>query len=102
MTAIPTGQRKLVELRDGGCVVCGMAPYDVHHRQRRREAGHRIENLVALCRVHHDAAHAHPRLARAWGLIVPTWGDPLTTPIWSPLRGGWVIYDDEGGWVLAA
>ena len=99
MSAIPAAKRRAVETRDGGCVVCGMAPYDVHHRMRRREGGHRLSGLVALCRTHHAEVHANPTLGRAWGLIVPTWGDTLTTPIWSPLRGAWVLYDDDGGWV---
>ena len=99
---IPASQRKLVLERDGGCVVCGAAPYDVHHRKRRRSGGHAASNLVALCRLHHSQAHANPDVARAWGLIVPMGGDPSRTPLWSPLRGSWVLYDDEGGWTAVA
>lgn len=92
---IPTRQRELVRERDGGCVVCGMAPYDVHHRKRRREGGHALSNLVALCRRHHAEAHANPDVARTWGLIVPTWGDSSLTPIWSAPRGVWLLLSDD-------
>lgn len=92
---IPARQRELVRERDGGCVVCGMAPYDVHHRKRRRDGGHATSNLVALCRLHHSWMHANPDVARAWGLIVSAWGDPSKTPIWHALRGVWLLLVDN-------
>lgn len=102
MSAIPAAARRAVLARDGACWICGDDEYDVHHRQRRREGGHAISNLVALCREHHAVAHAHPREARIWGLIVPTWDDPTTSPIWSPQASAWLLLDDQGGHSLVA
>lgn len=61
--------------------VCTDTATDVHHRQRRREGGHAITNLLHLCRPCHAWAHAHPAEARAAGLIVSVYGDPATVPV---------------------
>jgi 5-methylcytosine-specific restriction endonuclease McrA len=41
------------------CEICGSPAVDVHHIKYRSRLGKdEIENLMALCRVHHDLAHA--------------------------------------------
>jgi len=41
------------------CEVCGSTSHDVHHiNYRSRLGSDDIENLMALCRYHHDLAHA--------------------------------------------
>lgn len=73
MSSIPKAARKAVADRDQGqCCRCGGAATDVHHRQRRREGGHGVHNLVSLCRNCHSACHARPKMAMETGYIVPT------------------------------
>jgi hypothetical protein len=70
---IPQSQRRLVKARaQGRCERCGGPGSEVHHRQRRREGGHGIENLVLLCAIDHRWAHANPEDARREGYIVST------------------------------
>jgi 5-methylcytosine-specific restriction endonuclease McrA len=51
--------RDLVFERDSyTCIVCERAATDLHHVRRRSRGGRDVvQNLVALCRVHHDIAH---------------------------------------------
>lgn len=43
---------------------------DPHHIQRRSQGGRDIpENLIVLCRAHHDWVHEHPLLAEEFGLL---------------------------------
>ena len=40
------------------CTVCGTEGVDIHHILYRSQGGlDNIENLIALCRKHHDKAH---------------------------------------------
>ena len=39
------------------CEVCGAKSVDVHHIEGRGKGMDVIENLMALCRLHHNAAH---------------------------------------------
>lgn len=102
MSAIPGVIRKKVHERDGGrCVRCGGQASDLHHRQRRREGGHVLSNLISLCGRGntsgcHGWAHSHPAEARDEGFIVSAWGDPLTQWVWR-WDGARVLFDDEGG-----
>lgn len=48
------------------CEVCGCQAVDIHHIKRRSEFGSKvkeeqdkIENLIALCRLCHEKAHAN-------------------------------------------
>ena len=50
---------------------CG-GPVDAHHiaaKGRWPELRHVLSNGVALCRMHHEWVHNHPREARALGLL---------------------------------
>lgn len=48
---------------------------DSHHLAGRLGPDpHRLSNLVALCRWHHDLAHANPEWARFHGLMVSRHG----------------------------
>ena len=64
--------------RDGGCVAAGLVvdvacwgPLDGHEPIARSawRAGYlEVDNVVTLCRAHHDWTHAHPDEATALGL----------------------------------
>jgi hypothetical protein len=95
-SAIPSGTLHALEVRSQGrCEVClriaavdrawqpcgGMAD-DPHHRRRqgpgsRRGGGHRLENLLAVCRQAHGWIHAatNEATARRLGLLLLP-GDP--------------------------
>lgn len=85
---MPSGLRHEVYLRAGGrCDLC-TAPlpgdqWEAHHRRLRSRGGADThENLIALCATcHHDRVHANPAWATEHGYMVPSWGDPATTPI---------------------
>lgn len=96
MSAIPTKAREGVHRRTGRiCDRCGMAGNQIHHRQRRREGGHGLANLVLLCDTCHTAVHAHPAESKAAGFIVTVGQDPAAVV----LRGyaGPILLDDDGG-----
>lgn len=67
-----------------------------HHRQRRRDGGDRLSNIVLLHPVCHQWLTAHPAKARERGLIVSVYvPDPSTVPLfWQNLR--WVLLGDDG------
>lgn len=71
MSAIPTAARAAVrERQDGQCARCGNLYTEIHHRQRRRDGGHGLANLVGLCHDDHKWVHANPKRARDAGYIV--------------------------------
>jgi len=42
------------------CEVCGSPAVDIHHLDGRyKKDSNNIEKLIALCRLHHDDAHAN-------------------------------------------
>ncbi len=99
----------LVDARDGQrCVRCGVSLTVVagsrHHRLRRREGGHSASVLVLLCGSGttgcHGWVHAHPKAARAVGLVIPAAGriragDVPAIPV--KTFQGWRLFDDLGG-----
>ena len=100
MSKIPERNRKLaIDRFRGQCARCGLPGTDVHHRQRRREAGHAVWNLVWLCRTCHSWAHANPTAAKSVGLIIAPWSDTTEfdlIPIYT--YSGWVTFDNEGNY----
>jgi hypothetical protein len=74
-----------------------MAGAQCHHRQRRREGGHAVSNLVWLCRTCHEWAHADPVEATAKGFIISVYVED-TTQIRIKTFAGWVKFDNEGGY----
>ena len=86
------------------CVCCG-APvavdYDeAHHRRMKSQQGtNALGNLVSLTRVHHARWHSKRIEAKQRGFIVPSWADPLATPLLH-FDLGWVLPDGLG-WVAA-
>lgn len=66
-----------VVLRDGGCVARGVVAevrcwgrLDPHHvLPRGRGGGDTADNLIVVCRAHHDWIHGHPRDAIRLGLL---------------------------------
>lgn len=97
MSEIPSKARLILKKRDGGqCRRCGGVGTEVHHRQRRREAGHAVGILVTLCRKDHTWAHSHPTDAKAAGYIIPPWEvDACAVPIRT--FQGWMTFDNDGG-----
>lgn len=101
MSAIPKQNRQVVHDRDQVCFRCGIGnATDVHHRLRRREGGHGLENLILLCRACHAWVHAHPEEARDAGLIVSVAAQPEKIPArrWD---GAWVLLDERGRYEFA-
>lgn len=97
MSEIPSRNRRIVlERSDGQCSRCGMPGAEMHHRQRRREAGHAVGILVWLCSKCHRWAHAHPVDAKAVGYIIAPWVEDASA---EPIKtfAGWAIFDNEGG-----
>lgn len=81
------------------CECCGKDTYGVqterHHRQRRRDGGDRLSNLLLLRRECHQYWTEHPTEAKSRGIIVPPWTDPADTPVL--LRGtSWSLLTDDG------
>lgn len=93
---IPTKAREIVrERQNGQCARCGVAYTDLHHRQRRREAGHAVGILVGTCRACHKWAHANPTAAKADGYIIsPHEDNPTSVPIKTFM--GAVLFDNDG------
>ena len=94
---IPAAARTALQARDGGqCLRCGAKAREVHHRQRRREGGHELHNLISLCPKDHRWAHSHPAEARPLGFIVSVYEDHVADV---PIRAyyGWVRLTTEGG-----
>lgn len=96
MSAIPTKAREVVRARQNSqCARCGNRYAELHHRQRRREAGHGYEILVGLCGTCHKWAHANPVRAKEVGYIVdPYVSDVAAVPIKTFM--GWMTLDDAG------
>ena len=72
----PEGYRqlcRLVDERDGGCVICG-SPYVDHHHIVFRSAGgeDRLENLIALCRNCHTVC-GHGDRKKQWRESFQNW-----------------------------
>lgn len=83
----------------GICECCGdrcdVGQVERHHRQRRRDGGDRISNILMLRPGCHKHWTEHPAEAISRGIIVPTWKDPASVPVlW---RGReWSMLDDHG------
>lgn len=113
MSNPPKKVTDLVDARDGqSCQRCGASLEVVsgsrHHRIRRRDGGHATSILILLCGSGttgcHGWVHAHPRAARAFGLIIPAVRKPALDPTTIPCigvkddgRSGWFLLDDNGG-----
>lgn len=73
-----------------------------HHRQRRRDGGDRLCNIVILHAGCHNIAplsvHQEPVIAMNRGFLVPSWDDPFTTPIL--IEGTSYLLDDAGQKIL--
>lgn len=53
-------RKKCLERDDHNCVVCGKEARNAHHIiPYRKSHSHRLENLVSLCDLHHDAIHCN-------------------------------------------
>lgn len=80
-SGVPKDVRQEVMMRDGGCVAMRMipevlcwGPCDPHHIHRRSQGGQDTpENLVVLCRAHHDWVHANPLRSMSLGLLKRSW-----------------------------
>jgi hypothetical protein len=80
-SGIPEAIRHEVMIRDGRCVAPRLVPEvlcwgesDPHHVKRRSQGGEdTAENLIVLCRAHHDWVHAHPDRSVSLGLLKRAW-----------------------------
>lgn len=99
MSAIPTKIREQVwDRQDKQCARCGNRGTEIHHRQRRRDGGHLIENCVGLCGTCHRWAHSQPHNAKEAGFIVsPFVEDVASVPLKTFM--GWLNFTPEGGMV---
>lgn len=97
MSKIPTQAREDIYVRDNRqCRRCGMRGSEIHHRQRRRDGGHGLGNMILLCSSCHKWAHANPVDARVAGFIVSAWvQDPATVTV--STFSGPMRFDDTGG-----
>jgi Domain of unknown function (DUF222) len=86
---VPTGLRRALIVRDGGCVFpgCDRPPSwcDAHHRVFWSDGGAtELSNVCLLCdhhhkTVHHDGWEITMRNSRPW-FVPPPWIDPSRTP----------------------
>lgn len=92
---IPTKARQEVGVRDNSqCRRCGMRGHEIHHRKRRREGGHGLENLVLLCRPCHAWAHANPTLAMERGYIVSVFSEDVASVPLQTFAGPMLFHPD--------
>lgn len=94
--------RRLVAQRSGGvCEVCGNATAtNFHHRKGKGQGGAWApSNGLHLCGSGSTGCHGHvtthPQVSREQGWSVPSYLDPLRTPVWLA-RHGWAFLDDHG------
>lgn len=107
---IPAPIRALVLVRAAGlCEGCGGLLDDtgthLHHRIRRRDGGHTLDNLVALHPLCHVlgplAVHERTKWARARGLTVRVAADVSAAPLILP-SGQVVLLDSHRPVYIAA
>lgn len=75
--AVPKDVYAQVLARDGGCVARLLVPeircqgrIDPHHALMRSQGGKdTLEDLIAVCRAHHDWIHNHPARSYELGLL---------------------------------
>jgi 5-methylcytosine-specific restriction protein A len=84
---VTRAMRRALNVRDKGCVVCGVPPIqcDAHHLRSWIDGGETaIHNLVLLCRAHHRALHdGHWIITIVDGDVQvsrPSWADPPPQP----------------------
>lgn len=94
----------LLMMRSGG--ICEVGGCDLnqtgierHHRQRRRDGGDRLANLMALCPRHHHYVTDHPEEAYAngWSVRALDLTDPADVPVRLAPTGHLWRLDDQGG-----
>lgn len=74
---VPKGIYAQVLARDGGCVARALVPdirchgrIDPHHALMRSQGGQdTLEDMIAVCRAHHDWIHANPARSYELGLL---------------------------------
>lgn len=74
---VPTSVHQQVLARDGGCVARTLVPevqcrgrIDPHHALMRSQGGKdTLDDLIAVCRAHHDHIHANPAQSYSLGLL---------------------------------
>jgi hypothetical protein len=97
---IPAVVRSALHERCGGrCEFDGqkMDHLDVHHRKQRSLGGlDTLDNLVSVCRDHHDAVHLYNDYDYGW--LVHSWDTPALVPI--HLFDGYFLLTPDGGMAL--
>lgn len=91
----------VAERSDGICELCSRTrATNWHHRKGKGHGGlWAPSNGLHLCGSGTTGCHGHvtthPRVSREQGWVVPSWADPVETPVWVA-RHGWVFLDDHG------
>lgn len=75
--AVPTDIYRQVLARDGGCVARALVPdvacrgrIDPHHALMKSQGGKdTLDDLIAVCRAHHEHIHANPTQSYELGLL---------------------------------
>lgn len=112
----PTGPDKLtvealIARAEGRCEIGGEELYGerghgwhVHHRRPRRMGGSQlpdtnaIENLLLLCRDHHERVERHRSIAYNCGWLVAQDGIPAAVPVLLEHAGRTVLLTDDGSY----
>jgi hypothetical protein len=81
----PVTRGAVFDRADGRCESCGNPLNDFwecHHRRFRSQGGlNESPNLVALCQMCHNRAHADRSWGESRGLVVPSWKQWAKVPV---------------------
>jgi hypothetical protein len=97
---IPPKVRAALKQRAGECCeLCGLPGNNAHHRKNRSQGGaNALSNLLLLCGSGTTGDHGwvteHPAEAYANGWSVPSFRDPVVTPV--RLYDGWYLLGNNG------
>lgn len=86
------------------CERCAERPYEqIHHRKPRGMGGSRNDpginlpsNLLALCRICHEATESNREQAYEYGWLVRRQHDPSVQPVW--VGGRFVVLTNDGSY----
>lgn len=84
------------EISQRPCFICRKIPVDVHHVKSRKSGGHDLrDNLLPLCREHHQEVHKIGLTKFSEKYKVSSW---LMANNWefSPILNRWIKLKDAG------
>lgn len=86
------------------CEHCGRwRPMELHHRKyRSRGGGWNPANIIGLCPTCHSRVTTdHTGYSDVTGLAIPSFGEPLATPVVVWHERTRVLFDDIGGFTVS-